>query len=134
MHFHVTAVEQAGERIGNRHFDRHLHVVAQAFGIALLLDLRAYARQHLVLVDRTDQVVVDANLEPAHQPRIVVGFGDRKDRHVAGPLQRAHLTAQPQTVVVLEAERHDHQVVIALGGMKQRLGRIGFNVNGVLGR
>ena len=96
MRFHVAAVEQAGERVGDRHLDRHLHVVAQPLGVALLLDLRAHARQHLVLVDRADQVVVDADLEPAHQPRIVVGFGDGEDRHVAGALERADLAAQAQ--------------------------------------
>ena len=134
MAFHVAAVEQPGQRVGDRHLDRHLHIVAQPLGIALLLDLRAHARQHLVPVDRADQIVVDADFQPAHQPRVVVGFGDRQDRHVAGALERAHLAAQPQAVEILQAERHDQQVVIALGGMKQRLARIGLDVDRVLGR
>ena len=64
--FHVAAVVEAGERVGDRHLDRHLHVVAQPLGVALLADLGAHARQQLVLVDRPHQIVVDADLEPAH--------------------------------------------------------------------
>ena len=75
MAFHVAAVVQAGQRVGDRHFDRVLHVVAQLVGVAPLADLGARARQQFVLVDRAQQIVVDADLEPAQQPRIVVGVG-----------------------------------------------------------
>ena len=134
MRFHVAAIEQAGERVGDRHLDRHLHVVAQPLGIALLLDLRAHARQHLVLVDRPHQIIVDADFQPAHQPRVVVGFGNRQDRHVAGALERADLAAQPQAVEILQPERHDDQVVVALGGVEQRFIRISLDVDRVFGR
>ena len=102
MAFHVAAVVEAGQRVGDRHLDRLLHVVAQPLGVALLADLGAHARQQLVLVDRPHQIVVDADLQPAHQPRVVLGLGDRQDRHVAGALERAHLAAQPQPVEVLQ--------------------------------
>ena len=65
---------------------------------------------------------------------VVVGLGDRQDRQVAGALERAELAAQPQAVEILQAQRNDHQVVIALGGVEQRLARIGLDVDGVLGR
>ena len=102
-------------------------------GIAALADLGARARQQLVLVDRAQQIVVDADLEPAQQPRVVVGIGDGQDRHVAGALQRARLAAQPQAVEIVEAERDDQKVVIAFGGVKQRFRRIGFDVDVMFG-
>ena len=134
MRFHVAAIEQPGQPVGDRHLDRRLHVVAQPLGVALLLDLRPHARQHLVLVDRAHQIVVDADFQPAHQPRVVVGFGNRKDRHIAGALERADLAAQPQAVEILQPERHDDQVVVALGGAEQRFVRISLDVDDVFGR
>ena len=133
MAFHVAAVMQAGERVGDRHLDRVLHVVAQMIGVAALPDLGARPRQQFVLVDGTQQIVVDADLEPAQQPRIVVGVRDRQDRHLPRALQRARLAAQPQAVEIVEAERDDQQVVIAFGGVEQRLPRIGLDVDMVLG-
>ena len=102
--FHVAPVVETGQRIRDRHLDRVLHIVAQMIGVAPLADLGARARQQLVLVDRAQQIVVDADFEPAQQPRIVVGIGDRKDRQLAGALQRARLAAQPQTIVIFQAE------------------------------
>ncbi len=133
MAFHVAAVVQAGERVGDRHFDRVLHIVAQVIGVAPAADLGARARQEFVLVDRAQQIVVDADLEAAQQPRIVVGIRDRQDRHLAGALQRARLAAQPQAIEILQPQRHDQEIVVALGGVKQRLGRIGFHIHAMLG-
>ncbi len=103
-------------------------------GVAPLADLGTRPRQQFVLVDRAQQVIVDADFQPAQQPRIVVGVGNSKDRHLAGALQRARLAAQPQAVIVFEAERDDQQVVIAFGGVEQRLRRIGLDIDGMLGR
>ncbi len=133
MGLHVAAVMEPGERVGDRRLDRHLHVVAQLLGIALLLDLGAHPREQLVLVDRPDQIVVDADLEAAHQPRIVLGIGDREQRQVAGALERAQVAAQPQAVVVLEAERDDGEVERGLGGLEHRLAGIGLDIDDVLG-
>ncbi len=133
MAFHIAAVVQPGQRVGDRHFDRVLHVVAQMVGVAPLADLGARPRQQFVLVDRAQQIVVDADFEPAQQPRIVVGIGDGEDRQLAGALQRARLAAQPQPVVIFQAERNDQQIVIALGGVKQRFRRIDLDIDGVLG-
>ncbi len=133
MALHVAAVMQAGQRVGDRHLDRVLHIVAQMIGVAALADLGARARQQFVLVDRAQQVIVDADFEAAQQPRVVVGVGNGEDRHLPGPFQRPRLAAQPQAVEIIEAERDDQQIVIAVGGVKQRFGRIGFDVDGVLG-
>ncbi|MET4846215.1 hypothetical protein ABIF62_006710 [Bradyrhizobium japonicum] len=72
------------------------------------------------------------DLEAAEQPRRVLGVRDRQDRHVARALQRARLAAQPQAVEIVEVERDDQQVVIALGGVEQRFGRVRLDVDGVL--
>ncbi len=84
MGFHVAAVVQAGQRVEDRHFDRVLHVVAQMIGIAPPADLGARPRQQFVLVDRAQQIVVDADLEPAQQPRIVVGIGRSRGSATGG--------------------------------------------------
>ena len=111
-----------------------LHVVAQPLGISLLLDLRPHARQHLVLVDRPQQIVVHADFQPARQPRVVVGFGNRKNRHIAGALERADLAAQTQAVEILQPKRHDDEIVVAFGGAEQRFIRISLDVDRVFGR
>ena len=95
-----------------------MHIVAQPLGIALALDLRAHASMQFVRVDRAQEIVVDANLEPAHQPRIIVRLAHRQYWHVAGAVQRTKLAAKSQTVEFLKAERDDNQFVIALGRAK----------------
>ena len=61
-------------------------------GIAALADLGAGARKQLVFVDGAREVVVDADLEPAQQPRVVVGVGNGEDRQLARTLnERAWL-------------------------------------------
>ena len=102
-------------------------------GVALAADLGAHARQQLVLVDRAHQIVVHADLEPAQQPRIVLGLGDHQDRHAAGAVERAHLAAQPQPVEVLQSERDDQALVVGLRRMEQRFLRVRLDVDGVLG-
>ncbi|MHC2196102.1 hypothetical protein ACVJF1_008735 [Bradyrhizobium diazoefficiens] len=79
------------------------------------------------------QIVVDADLEAAEQPRRILGVRDRQDRHVARALQRARLAAQPEAIEIVEVERDDQQVVIALGGVEQRFGRVRLDIDGVLG-
>ena len=118
MALHVAAIVQAGQRIGDGGLDRVLHVVAQMLGVAPPADQCARTRQQFVLVDRAQQVIVDADLEPAQQPRVVLGIGDRQQRHLPGTLQRTRLAAQPQAVEILEAQRNDDQVVVALGRVK----------------
>ncbi len=50
-----------------------------------------------------------------------------------GPLQRACLAAEPQAVEIIKAERDDQQIIIAVGGVKQRFRRVGLDIDGVLG-
>ena len=133
MAFQIAAIMQPGERVGDRHFERVLHIIAQLLGVAPAADLGAHPRQQFVLVDRAHQIVVDADLEATQQPRIAIGLGDRHDRHMPGAIQRARLTAQPQAVILLESERHDQQIVIALGGLKQRILGPRFQIDVMLG-
>ncbi len=71
---------------------------------------------------------------PRNQPLVIVGFGNRQKRHVASAIEGADLAAQPQAVEILQAKRHDNKIVIAFGGMKQRLGWIGFDIDSMFGR
>jgi len=73
---------QTGQRVGDRHLDGILHVVAQMVGVAPLANLGAGASQQFVLVDRAQQIIIDADFETAEQPRVVFGIGDGEDRHV----------------------------------------------------
>ena len=63
MAAHVAAIVQAGELVGDRHFQAELDVVAQPVGVALLAHLGAHARHQFVLVDGPRQIVVDADFE-----------------------------------------------------------------------
>ena len=63
---------------------------------------------------------------------LLSGSATARIGHIARALERADLAAQPQAVEILQAERDDHQVVIAFGGMEQRLGRIGLDLDRVL--
>ena len=51
MAAHVAAIVQAGELVGDRHFQAELDIVAQPVGIALLAQLGAHPRHQFVLVD-----------------------------------------------------------------------------------
>jgi hypothetical protein len=63
--------------------------------------LGAHPRQELVLVDRAQQIIVDADLEPARHAYGVVRFGHGEDRQVARAVKRAQLAAEPQRIEVL---------------------------------
>ena len=96
VRFHVAPVEKARESVGDRQLDRSLNVVAQPLGIASLFDLGPHARQQLIPVNRAQQKVIDTDLQPAREPRSVVGLGNRKDRNSSGPFERADLAAQTE--------------------------------------
>ena len=52
MAAHIAAIVQAGELIGDRHFQAELDIVAQPVGIALLAQLGAHPRHQFILVHR----------------------------------------------------------------------------------
>ena len=92
---HVSAVVEAGERIGNCEFDVFLEPVAQVIAVAFAFGLRAHARGKFTLVDRTRQVVVNAHVEGAQQPSFLARFHRRDDDgQVPRALERAHLSAR----------------------------------------
>ncbi|CEG07725.1 hypothetical protein BN961_01126 [Afipia felis] len=95
MTLEIAAIVQTRERICDCHFERVLHAVAQIMRIAAAADLGAGPRQQLVLVHWAQQIIVHADLKPAQQLRVVVGFGECQQRHAAGALQRANLAAKP---------------------------------------
>jgi hypothetical protein len=100
---HVATVKELSERVGDRHLDRHLDVVAQLLSITLLVDLLLDLRAHA----REHLVLVDPT-----------------DQIVVDPdLQATHQSLN----------RHVARSLVSLGGMEQRLVRIGLHPNGVLG-
>jgi hypothetical protein len=104
---------QRRQRIDNGHLDRLLEPHAQVIGIALAFELSADASQQLIGVDRADDIIVDAHIEPSEQPRVVAGLDDAHDRQVPRAVKRPNLRAKPQAVGVLKAEADDHEVEIA---------------------
>ena len=128
----IAAIVETGEPVGDRHLDGHLHVVAQPIGEALAADLGAHPRQHLVPIDRPDEVVVHAKIETAKQTHVVVRVDDDEDRQLPGAVQRAEMRAQPQAVDLLEIEADDGEVVVALSGAEERLLRFGLVIDGML--
>ncbi len=113
MAAHVTAVVQAGELVGDRHFQAELDIVAQPVGITLLAQLGAHPRHQFVLVHRTGQIVVDAHFQRLGQLAAVAVADHHQDRHMAAFGQRAQLRAQAQAVETAHAQRDHDQVVIA---------------------
>ena len=63
--------------------------------------------------------------------QLVIGVCDRENWHIAGSLQRTRLAAQSETVEIIQAERHDQKVVVALRGAKQRFRRICLDIKRV---
>ena len=127
MAFHVAAVVQAGQSVGDGELDALLEAVAQEVGVALALDLGLDAREQLVALDRPDDVVVDAHVEAAQQARLVAGLDQNDDRQMPRAIERAHLRAQPQAVGVRQAQADDQQIEIVLGDLQQRLLRIALD-------
>ena len=107
--FHIAAVIEAGQRIGDRHLDRGLDIVAELLGIAAAADLRIDAGEKFLAVDRADQIVVHAHVEGAHEALVVVGIDDDQDGRLAGMLERLELRAQPQAVDILHVEIDDDE-------------------------
>jgi hypothetical protein len=107
---HVTAVVEAGKRVRHRHFERRLHAEAQLLGIAPAADLGIDPGQQLLLVDRPDQIVVDADVEGPQQALVIVGIDDDQDRRMPRPLQRLKLRANAQGVDILHVEIDDDQL------------------------
>ena len=113
MAAHIAAIVQAGELVGDRHFQAELHVVAQPVGIALLAQLGAHARDQFVLVHRAGEIIVDAHFQRLGQLAAVAVADQHEDRHVAAFRQRAKLRAQAQAVEAAHAQAHHDQVEIA---------------------
>ena len=130
MAFHVAAVVEAGERVGDRHLDRLLHVVAQPLGVALLADLRAHARhaarscRSAASDSRSRRSRARASAARCPRRRRSPGSARCACGRASGPgctaAARRSSPAPSDTIM---------QVVVALGGVEQRLVRIGLDVD-----
>ncbi len=94
MGFEVAPVVKLGERVGDGKLHGGVQAVAQALRKSLAPYLGPHPRDKLVAVDRTHEVVVDADIETAHDTGLVLGLRNHQDGCVARPLQRAQLAAQ----------------------------------------
>ena len=83
--------------------------------VALALHLRAHARQQLVLIDGAHDVVVDAHVETAQQPRLVARLDQHDDRQMPGTVGRSRLRAQPQAVGAGQREADDEDIEVFFG-------------------
>src|SRR5579872_7617709 len=88
--------------------------------VAAFANLGSRPREQFILVDRPQEIVVDADLEPAEQPGAAVGLRNRENRNMPRSLERASLATQSQAVEIVEAERNDQKVVIAVSGVEER--------------
>ena len=88
-------------------------------GVALAPDLRAHPRGQLVAVDRPHQIVVDAEIEAADEPAVLVRsttimIGRRRVRSSERSWEHSRSPSKSA-----RAEADDDEVVVALGGRKK---------------
>ena len=82
----VAAVEQPGQRIGQRHRQAGGVIGDQPVLVALLPYLAAHASQQLVPVDRAQDIIVGAELQPLGNPLHLLLVGQEQDRDLARAL------------------------------------------------
>ncbi|MBV8778118.1 MAG: diguanylate cyclase, partial [Alphaproteobacteria bacterium] len=138
MRHDVAPVVEAGQFVGQRQRQAAPVVLVQPVLQALAANLGAHTRQHLVAVDRADQIVVGAEVEPLGEARQFALVGKQQDRQLAERLDRAPLRHQAQRVAVGHRQAEDDQLdrfvehrlglvaaadlTHALGDRRQRLG------------
>ena len=76
-----------------------------------------------------NEIIVHAQIEAAQDALAVFGIGQHQQGRMAGAFDRAQLAAQAQAVEIGETEADDDDLVISLGGAKQRLLRVGFDID-----
>ena len=121
MREHIAAVVQPGQLVGQGQRQAAPVIRPQPFLQALAADLGAHPRQQLVAVDRADQIIVGAEVEPLGQPRQLAVIGHQQDRQVAPALVGAQLRDQPQRIAVGQRQADDRQLD-AVGEQRLRLG------------
>ena len=93
--------------------------------VALALDLRPQPRRQLLLVDRADQVIVDAQFEPADDAIVLALVGEQDDRNETRPIDRAKLRAEPERIIIRETGGHENAFEIFFGRPEHAGLRIG---------
>ena len=79
----IAPVVEPGQLVGQRQRQAASVILVQPVLQALAADLGAGARQQLVAVDRPDQIVVGAEIEPFGEARQFALGGDQQDRQLA---------------------------------------------------
>ena len=114
----IAPVVKAGQLVGERQGQAAAVVLVQPVLQALAADLGAHPRQQFVAVDRSDEIVVGAEIEPLGQARQLAGIGDQQDRQLPRRLGGAPLRDEPQRVAVRHRQAGDHELD---GRIEQRL-------------
>ena len=133
MGVHVAPVVDSGERVGVGQGYAVVEHLMELVVIAPAPNLSAGARQQLVLVDRPDQVVGDAQIQTLGQLRQVGLVQDQQDRNVPCLVLGPELGAQAQTVLAGQAQADHNQVQPGLPAKLERLGGVGGAPNPVTG-
>ena len=106
----VAAIVEPGQFVGQRQGQAAAVICAQPLGQAFAADLGAHPRQELVAIDRTDQVIVGAEIEPLGEPRQLAVIGHQQDRQLARAFVRPPLRHQTQRVAIRHRQAGDDQL------------------------
>ena len=95
MKIEIATVVEAGKPIDNRKLHGLSQILAQPVIEALALDLRKRARHQLIGIDRTNDVIIDAEIQRPDHHGIIVLLGDDQKRQETRSLERAQLRTKP---------------------------------------
>ena len=120
----IAAVVEAGEPVREGKRQALLIILLQPVLQALAAHLRAHARHDLVAVQRPQQIVGGAEVEPFGDARQLLGIGDQQDRHEPAHLLRAQLADDAQRID-LAGRVEDDEIDRPVALRRQILGRAG---------
>ena len=119
---HVAPVVQAGQLVDHRQLQPLVHPAAKHLDITGPARLRAYADQQLLFVDRRQDHIACANLQPFGRTCPVVCIADQEDRNGPRRLSDLEVCAQLQGIKGFAGQREDQQVHTEAGQIAHRPG------------
>ena len=99
----IAPVVEAGQPVGERQRQALLVILLQPVLQALAPHLGAHPRDKLVAVERAQQIIGGAEIEPLGEARQLVGIGDQQDRHEPARFAGAQLGDDAQRVDLARA-------------------------------
>ena len=119
----ITPIVHPCQAVRHRGIDALPVIGAQPFLVSLAANLGLGPRDQLVLVDGTDEIIVDAELHRLGQPRLVTVLDRQQDGAMSGFPSRAQLRTQAQCAVIIDVV-NQNEVEIPFGGEPHRVGEI----------